>query len=180
MTSSKRVKKLVQMAMLTAIGVLLYKIEIPMIGHLKIDPALIPSLVGGIIISPIAGIVIEIVKNIIDVALWGSSSAGIGQCINAIVGISVIVPFTMIYKNKDIKNLVIACVVTFISIITIGCVCNYFLTTPYFRVLGLDDPSHEVIMGFVVSSLTLNTTKFFVTVPITVAITKALKKAKVY
>lgn len=174
---NKKTKQITQIALLTALASILYKIEIPMFAHLKIDPSLIPGLVGGVIINPLAGVLIEVFKNLID--LPSSNTMGFGQLINAIVGISVIVPFSLIYKETT-KSLVIACITTFVSILTIGSACNYFLTEPFLRIVFETEATHEMIMTYVVASFGLNTTKFFVTVAPTVLIVKALKKSKVY
>lgn len=174
---NKKIQTITRLAILSAVATVLYQIEIPMFGHLKIDPSLIPSLVGGFIISPLGGVVVELIKNLIH--LFRTSSAGLGELINFLVGSAVILPVCIVYhKNKTNKSFFIGSALSLLSILTVGAFLNYTLTAPYFAVLGLANPSQEVIMGYVISSLTLNTTKAVITLIPTYFLLPTLNKIK--
>lgn len=170
-----KTKTLTRIAILSAVAIVLSKISIPMVfGHLKIDPALIPGLIGGFLINPFAGVCIEIIKNIIS--LFDTTSAGIGELINLLVGTSLILPTCFVYKKTS--NFIISGVVGLVSIITIGALCNYIFTPAYLAVLGLAEPTHTELMGFVTASLLLNFTKALVTLIPVYFILPTLEKIK--
>ena len=175
-TNFDKTKILTRIAILTAIGAVLYKMEIPlMVAHHKIDLSLIPSLVGGMIMGPLVGVLIEFLKGLIE--LPTSTSAGIGQLINFTVGSSVIIPVCIIYRKFKTKNsFIIGAIISMIVIIIVGALCNYALTPAYMAVLGRPHPTHEEIMVFVSASVLLNTIKGFVTLIPMYFITPILRK----
>ncbi len=179
LNNSQKVKMMTRIAILTAIATVLYRIEIPiLVGHLKLDPAVIPALVGGIMMGPLAGIAIEFLKNAIN--LFVTSSGGVGELINFIVGTSLIVPVTLIYRrNPSKKSFIIGSVFSVISILIIGAICNYLLTPVFYAVLGLGEPSHAEIMGFVGASFALNGLKSAVTLIPTFSILPVMKKLSI-
>lgn len=162
--STQKTKLMTRIAVLTALGAVLYRLEIPfMVAHLKIDPSVIPSLVGGLMMGPVAGVTIELLKNISH--LFVSSTLGVGELINFIVGSSLVVPISLIYrKNSNKKNFIIGAVASLIVTLIIGAICNYLLTPVFYAVMNLPDPTHAEIMGFVMASFGLNSFKTFVTV----------------
>jgi riboflavin transporter FmnP len=74
-------QNLVRIAMLAALGTVLYFVaEIPIIPgaeHLKIDLSTIPALIGSIIITPLAGVVILLIQNLLH--LFKTTTLGIGE-----------------------------------------------------------------------------------------------------
>lgn len=177
-TSTQKTKILTRMAILTAIGAVLYRIEVPfMVAHLKIDPSLIPALVGGLMMGPAAGVTVELLKNITH--LFVTSTLGVGELINFLVGSSLIIPLSLIYrKNENTKNFVIGSIISFISILTIGAICNYLLTPVFYAVMNLPDPTHEQIMTFVMASFGLNSFKAFITIVPTYFMLSMIKNNK--
>lgn len=175
-TSSEKTKIMTRVAVLTAVGAVLYRIEIPfMVGHLKLDPSVVPSLIGGLLLGPIYGVIIELLKNITH--LFVTSSAGVGELINFLVGSSLILPVSFFYKkDKTVKNYLIGSVFGMISILLIGALCNYLFTPLFYYALGLGTPTQAEIMGFVQISFGLNSFKGFITLALTFWVLPAIKK----
>ncbi|MFI3225989.1 MAG: ECF transporter S component [Clostridia bacterium] len=163
LTTSQKTQMMTRMAILTAIGAVLYRIEIPLlVAHQKIDPSLIPSLVGGIMMGPLAGVTIELLKNFTH--LFVTSSAGIGELINFIVGSSLIIPVCIIYRSKQtMTSYIVAALIATVSIFAVGALCNYIFTPVFYAVMGLPSPSTTEIMAFVSASFLLNGLKAAVT-----------------
>lgn len=174
--NTQKIQMMTRIAILTAIGSVLYRIEIPvMVAHLKMDPSVIPSLVGAIMMGPLAGITIELLKNVLH--LFSTSTVGVGELINFVVGASIIVPITLIYrKNPNHKTFFIGSALTLISALLIGAICNYLLTPVFYSVMGLGEPSHAEIMGFVGASFALNALKTAVTLIPTYFMLPMMKK----
>lgn len=177
-TTSEKTQLIARMAILTAIGAVLYRIEIPLlVAHQKIDPSLIPSLIGGLMLGPIYGVIIEFLKNITH--LFVSTTVGVGELINFIVGSSLILPVCFIYKKfQTKKSYILGSVLGMVSVLLVGAICNYIFTPLFYAVMGLGSPSTAEIMGFVVASFALNSLKGVVTLVPTFLILPAMKRNK--
>ncbi len=77
----------------------------PFPNFLKIDFSDIPALIGTLIFGPIAGVLIELIKNILDYFMTGSETGvPVGHFANFISGLMFILPTYYIYnKIKDEK-----------------------------------------------------------------------------
>jgi riboflavin transporter FmnP len=127
--------------MLTAIAVVLMylEFEVPLFpAFLKFDFSDLPALLGGFALGPVAGIVIQVIKNVIHFIIKNDSSAGIGNLANIIVGCALVVPAAIIYaKNKSLKNAIFGMIVGIISMIIISAIANYYVLWPlYVKLMG--------------------------------------------
>ncbi len=161
------VLKLVTMAMLTAIAFALYMFEIPLIsfGFLKYDLSDIAALIGGIYLGPVAGVMIEFMKNLIHVFTKGlGSTMGFGDLMNFIVGSAYIVPFVLCYRgfSKKMKKAVailISAVIGCVALVGIGAAANYFIAPLYFKYFVGQVITEEFLMTYLVSATSLNIVK---------------------
>lgn len=131
-------------AMLSAIAFALMLLEfpvapIPAAAHLKMDLSDIPALLGAIIYGPVAGVIIELVKNALELLVKGfGTQMGFGNLMNFIVGCAFVVPFSLVYrslkkKDKQLKGIVIGSVTGFIAIVLIGLGANYVVAPLFFE-----------------------------------------------
>lgn len=128
-------QNLVKMGILSALAFVLMRIlEIPLPifpAFLKIDFGDVPAVIAALIINPFAGVVVVIIKNLL--ALFNSSSGGVGEIANVIVGISFVLPIGLCtYKNSRLKNVVIGMIIGVICMIIAGMITNALLTMPLF------------------------------------------------
>lgn len=128
-------QNLVKMGILSALAFVLMRVlEIPLPifpAFLKIDFGDVPAVIAALIINPFAGVVVVIIKNLL--ALLNSSSGGIGEIANVVVGISFVLPIGLCtYKNNRLKNVVIGMVVGVICMVIAGMITNALLTIPLF------------------------------------------------
>ena len=161
------VTKLVTMAMLTAIAFALYMFEIPLIsfGFLKYDLSDIAALIGGIYLGPVAGVVIEFMKNLIHVFTKGlGSTMGFGDLMNFIVGSAYIVPFVLCYnafskKMKKAVAILVSAVIGCVALVGFGAAANYFIAPLYFKYFVGQIITEEFLMTYLVSATSLNIVK---------------------
>ncbi len=156
-------------AMLSAMAVALYLFEIPLIpgnSYLKLDLSDIPALTGGILISPWAVIVIEAIKNIIELLIRGlGAQMGFGNIMNFIVGCAYALTFSLIYKKIKTGNknnflkILIPSVSGLVAIVTIGFLANYLISPAFFKAFLNTEITHEVLMAAVWSATVLNVIK---------------------
>ena len=81
------VKALVQIGMLSAIAIILMMFEIPLPfapTFYKIDLSEVPVLVGCFAMGPMAGVLVELVKILLNFVMTGTSTAGVGEIANFI------------------------------------------------------------------------------------------------
>ncbi|MCM1114856.1 MAG: ECF transporter S component [Clostridium sp.] len=144
---NKKVRVLTGSAMLTAVAFALQFIEIsiPIIpSFIKLDFSDLPALIGAFAYGPLAGVLIQLLKNLIHMPF--GSSMFIGELSNFLHGAVFVLAAGFIYKHKKTKaNAVFA---GFIGSLAMAAVClplNYFVVYPlYYSVLGLPE---EAVLG---------------------------------
>ncbi|MDM8533526.1 ECF transporter S component [Clostridiaceae bacterium HSG29] len=139
MNDSKKllsVKNMAKISILSVIAFILMQIELPLPifpSFLKVDLSDLPALIGGFALGPAVGILIELFKNLMH--LTRTSTSGVGELANFLVGIALVVPASMIYfKNKTKKNAIIGLLVGTIVMGIVGGIFNYFVLLPFYFV----------------------------------------------
>lgn len=178
-------------AMLSAIAFVLMLWEfpvapIPAAAHLKMDLSDIPALFGAIVFGPMAGVIIEFIKNALELLIKGmGTQMGFGNMMNFIVGCAFIVPFTIVFRQlkkklSENKTIILSCIIGAISIVLIGIGANYFITPLFFKYFYgtvVDSPALWAAIG---TATLINTAKgillSIVSVPIIKVLIKRLKK----
>ncbi len=129
---------------------------IPAAAHLKMDLSDIPALFGAIVYGPVAGVIIEFIKNALELYFKGfGTQMGFGNLMNFIVGCAFVVPFSAVYrsfkkKENENKGIAIGSVVGFFAIVIIGLGANYVVAPLFFKhFLGitLDDAALWAAIG---------------------------------
>lgn len=129
-----RTKTIAQIGMLSGIAVVLMLFEIPLPfapAFYEIDFSEVPVLVGTFAMGPLAGAAIELIKIILNLAINGTITAGVGEFANFLIGCAFVVPAGIIYKKKHNKKGAIIGMVSGTLIMTIlGCFLNAYLLLP--------------------------------------------------
>lgn len=100
--NDKKVKKLVKISILTAFAFAIMLIDFPIPffpPFLKMDLSDIPAILGAFSMGPLAGIMVELVKNILH-AIVKPDTLGIGELANFIVGSAFVFTSGVIYLEK--------------------------------------------------------------------------------
>ena len=111
-------ERMTVIAILTALAAILGLIPgIPLINPYKLDFAFLPALLGGFAIGPLAGVIILGLSNLI--ALLNSSSGGIGELANFIMGLAFVLPASLIYQRKKTRAsaLIGMCIGTLVMVV---------------------------------------------------------------
>lgn len=165
-SSKTRVRIMVQIGMLTAVAVVLMAFEVPLFfapAFYKIDFSEVPVLIGSFAMGPLAGVVIELLKILIHMLIQGTSTAGVGDLGNFIVGCAFVLPAAFIYKHgKTKKNAIIGMLTGTIVMAVSGCFINAFVLLPtYAAAFGMPIDA-LVAMGTAVNSHITNIFTFVV------------------
>ena len=128
-------QNLVKMGILSALAIVLMRVlEIPLPifpAFLKIDFGDVPAVIAALIINPLAGVVVVIIKNLL--ALLNSSTGGVGEIANVVVGISFVLPIGLCtYKNSSLKNTILGMGFGILCMIIAGMVTNALITMPLY------------------------------------------------
>src|SRR5699024_1416149 len=104
-TKSISLNNVIKIGILAALAFILmfFQIPIPIAPpFMKVDLADVPALIGGFAMGPVAGVLIQLVKNILN--LTKTQTVGVGELSNFIVGATFVFVSASIYKNKKTKK----------------------------------------------------------------------------
>lgn len=128
------VKMITQVGMLGAIAVVLMLFEIPLPfapSFYEIDFSEVPVLVGTFAMGPLAGILIELVKILLNLLINGTTTAGVGEVANFLIGISFCLPASLIYRKiHSKKGAIIGLTSGTIVMTAVGCFLNAYVLLP--------------------------------------------------
>lgn len=130
---SSNLLKLIILALLGTISLVLFFLNFPLPllpSYLKIDFSDVPALMAGLIFSPIAGVIVVAVKNILYLAVSGAGDP-IGVAANFIAGVMFVVPVSVLYhKFKGVKSIVSGLVAGTVIMALGMSVLNYLFILP--------------------------------------------------
>jgi len=135
-------RMIAQIGMLAAIAFVLMLFEIPLPfapSFYEIDFSEVPVLIGCFSMGPLAGVLIELVKIILNLCINGTVTAGVGELANFVIGCALVLPAAFIYKRKKTKKGAILGLVTGTLFMTIsGCFINAYVMLPtYAKAFGM-------------------------------------------
>lgn len=134
--SKKTINYVVKIAILAALSAVIMLLEFPLPfapGFYKLDLSEAVILMGGFAMGPVAAAVIELIKNLINILLNGTTTAFVGEFANFLTGCALVVPASLIYKyHKTLKGAIVSLAVGTVSLVIIGSTFNYFVLIPAF------------------------------------------------
>ena len=146
-SSIQNVRTLTMTAVLSAIAFVLAFFEFPVPlspSFARMDLSDLPALIGAFAYGPAAGILIELVKNALQ--LLTSSTGGIGELANFIMGSSFVAVAGLIYKfHKTKKTAMLACLIASVVMGIVAAIVNYFILLPVFEAFM---PLDQLIASF--------------------------------
>ena len=97
------------------------------------DLSEVPVLIGSFALGPAAGVVIELIKILLKLIIKSSSTAGIGDLANFLVGCAFVVPAGIIYKkNRTKKGAIIGMITGILTMVIAGSLLNGFVLLPVY------------------------------------------------
>lgn len=134
---SEKTRKLVVTAMLAALAAALMFFEFPLTfiapSFYELDFSEIPVLVGSFSIGPLAGVSIEFIKILVKFVIKGTSTGGVGELANFLIGISLVLPASVIYKyHKNRRSAIIGMLIGTVTMAAVGVLLNTFVLIPLY------------------------------------------------
>ncbi len=139
-----KTKWMVKVAMLSTVAVVLMLLEFPLPfiapPFYELDFSEIPVLVGAFALGPVAGIVIEAIKVLLNLLINGTITGGVGEAANFLVGIAFILPAGIIYKrNKSKKTAALGMTIGGVLMVVLSCFVNTYILIPaYGAAMGVE------------------------------------------
>ena len=145
--SVSKTRKLTAAAILAAAAYLLAFLEVPVPptpAFARMDLSDLPALIGAFAFGPVTGVMVELVKNLLG--LMTSSTGGVGELANFLMGASYVFTAGAVYKHHKTKRMALVGGVTG-SIATgiMAAITNYFILLPMFEQFM---PLEEIIAAF--------------------------------
>lgn len=96
---------------------------------LKLDFSFVPMLLIGFSLGPVASIIALIVTNLVH--LLGTTTFGVGQLANILMGLSFLVPPSLLYRKKrTLKTAIIGTLVGILLMTLTGVLANRYILVP--------------------------------------------------
>lgn len=140
---SRRTKLIVYTGVMSALAIILFFIEFPVIpglDYLMIDASDLPAAIAGIVAGPACAAAVELVKVIVHLAVKGiGSTMGFGDLVNFIVGAALTVSFSAVWRffagkgTGKYLSALFAGIAGIVCMTLAGIAANYFIAPPYFE-----------------------------------------------
>jgi riboflavin transporter FmnP len=112
-------------------------LSINIVGPYKLDFSEIPVMIGAFAYGPVVGTTIEAIKIFLDILLGGESdTAYVGEFANLLIGLSFVIPSSIIYiRHKTKKQAIIGLAVGTFTMIVVGVLLNIYVLLPLYAEL---------------------------------------------
>lgn len=132
--STLNVRYIAVTGMLSAIAFILMFLDfsVPfMPPFIKLDISELPALIGSFAMGPVCGVLICLIKNLIHLTM--SSTGGVGELSNFVLGVMFVLPAGLIYRHKKTKkSAVIGSCVGALLMALFSVVSNYYVVYPFY------------------------------------------------
>lgn len=121
-------------AMLSAVAFILmfFDFSVPVMpSFIKMDLSDLPELIGAFAMGPVCGVLVALIKNLLHLTI--SSTGGVGELSNFLLGAAFVLPAGLIYKSKKTKTRALTGAVAGAVIMGVfSIVSNYFMVYPFY------------------------------------------------
>ncbi len=137
-------RTMTKISVLSVIAFILMYVDFPITflapGFIKMDISDVPALIGGFAMGPLAGMIIEGIKVILEMIFKGTTTGGVGELSNFLVGCAFVIPSSLIYHHhKSYRSALIGLVVSILVMTAFSTVSNYFFIFPlYSKFMPMD------------------------------------------
>lgn len=147
--SSSKLLKSIILAMMGAVSLILFFLNFPLPflpPYLKIDFSEVPALIAALIFSPLAGVAVEAMKNVLYLLFTGAADP-VGVAANFLSGVLFILPAGYLYhKYKGVKSIISGIIAGTIIMAFAMSVLNYLVILPvYAWFMGMEDMKLESV-----------------------------------
>ena len=131
-------RSIVMTALLGAVASVLmfFSFSVPfMPSFIKMDLSEMPALIAAFSMGPLSGAAVCLIKNVVNV--FSTTTAGVGELCNFLLGVAFLVPAGFIYNfKKNRLGALIGSLTGSVAMAVIGLPLNYFVTYPLYIKMG--------------------------------------------
>ena len=154
-------KRLITISMLSAVAFVLTFIKFPLPfipPYLTLDFSDVPTLLATFLLSPIAGIIVALIKNILNFLF--NIGDPVGPVANFLAGVSFCYHHTMFIEKKNNRSLIYGLITGTIVMTIVLSILNYFVLLPlYGMIFNLGDVLNNVKIVIVSGVIPFNLIK---------------------
>lgn len=130
-----RTHKIAVTAMLSAAAAVLMALDFPIPflipPFVKMDFSELPALLAAFSLGPVSGVIVCLVKNLINLTM--SSTQGVGELCNFLLGVCFVIPAGMIYQRKKTRKSALIGALAGAAVMAVCSVpVNYFVSYPFY------------------------------------------------
>lgn len=134
-TGRNGIRYLTVTAMLSAVAYILMFVDFPIPflipSFVQMDISELPALVGSFALGPVCGVIVCLVKNLLH--LFITSTGGVGELCNFLLGAAFVLPAGFLYKQKKSKKSALkGALIGAVLMGVISVPVNYFLSYPIY------------------------------------------------
>src|SRR5690625_2969502 len=126
--SSSKLVRIVALALLSTVSLVLFLISFPLPflpPYLKVDFSEIPALIATLVFSPLAGVIVIFIKNVLYFIITGATDP-VGVVANFIAGTIFILPVALLYnKYRSLASVVTGLVIGTVAMTLAMGILNY-------------------------------------------------------
>ena len=131
------IRNIAIMGMMSALAavLMLFEFPLPFIAppFYELDFSEVPVLIGAFMMGPVAGIIIELIKILLNLIINGTNTAFVGEFANFTIGCALVVPASILYRrHKTKKTAIIGMIVGSVFMAIAGIFINAYVMLPFF------------------------------------------------
>ena len=179
------VRKLTMTAMLSAVATVLmfFSFSVPVVpSFIKMDFSELPALIGAFSMGPVSGVMICLIKNLVN--LTATTTGGVGELCNFMLGACFVLPAGLVYKRKKTKmSAITGALIGAIVMAVLSVPINYYLTYPVYAafipmdtIIGMYQEINPSVTGLLDALIKFNMPFTFVKALFSVLITVLIYK----
>ena len=131
---SDKVRKMTATAMLAAVATVLmfFSFNVPLMpSFIKLDFSELPALLAAFAFGPLSGATVCLVKNLVN--LLFTSTGGVGELSNFLLGACFVIPAGLVYKRKKSRcSALLGALIGAVSMAVLGVFTNYYVVYPVY------------------------------------------------
>lgn len=132
-----KVKYIVKIALLSALSVVIMLLEFPLVfvapSFYELDLSEAVIMMGGFAMGPLAAALMELIKNVLNILINGTTTGFVGEFANFITGCCLTVPAALVYKyRKSLKGALVGMAIGIVSLAVVGGLINYYVMLPMY------------------------------------------------
>lgn len=138
--AQKSLHYIVKVGVLAAMAAVLMLLEFPLPiapSFYELDFSEVAVLIGSFSLGPLAGVLIEGIKILLNLLLNGTDTFFVGELANFLMGCAFVLPAAFVYHNKKtLRRAFVGMGLGTLSLVLVSALCNYYLMIPAYVYLA--------------------------------------------